>query len=112
MEGKEISDYPENLNIKWKNNKRTFYYKIVKEGIYPREYILCQTKKPNQYPIPHGYIVQTSWNQNICPVQCTINYINDKPMYQVEFGINFSNKVASNKSPSDAATLLCNVSII
>ncbi|GBC53912.2 hypothetical protein GLOIN_2v1789397 [Rhizophagus irregularis DAOM 181602=DAOM 197198] len=85
MEGKEISDYPENLNIKWKNNKRTFYYKIVKEGIYPREYILCQTKKPNQYPIPHGYIVQTSWNQNMCPVQCTIIYINDKPMYQVEF---------------------------
>ncbi|CAG8729254.1 13968_t:CDS:2 [Rhizophagus irregularis] len=85
MEGKEISDYPENLNIKWKNNKRTFYYKIVKEGIYPREYILCQTKKPNQYPIPHGYIVQTSWNQNMCPVQFT-----------------------SNKFPSDAATLLCN----
>ncbi|GET04625.1 hypothetical protein GLOIN_2v1789397 [Rhizophagus clarus] len=73
MEGKEISDYPENLSIKWKDNK-----------------------------------FQTSWNQNICPVQCTINYINDKPIYQVEFGINFSNKVVSNKSPSDAATLLCN----
>ena len=111
MEEKEISDYPEDSNIKWKDNKHIFYYKIMKEGIYPKEHILCQTKKPNSYPIPHGYIVQTTWNQNMCPVQCMINYINSKPMYQVEFGSNFSNKVVSIKSPSDAATLLHNVSI-
>ncbi|GBC34703.2 hypothetical protein GLOIN_2v1477112 [Rhizophagus irregularis DAOM 181602=DAOM 197198] len=78
MNGKEISNYPENSNIVWKNNKRTFYYKVIRAGIYPKD-ILCYIKKPTSYSIPH-----------------------------VKFGNNFSNQVVSSKSPSDATTLFHN----
>ncbi|GET52836.1 uncharacterized protein OCT59_017050 [Rhizophagus irregularis] len=30
MNGKEFSNYPNDLNITWKDNKRTFHYKIMK----------------------------------------------------------------------------------
>lgn len=102
MNGKETSNYPD---IKWKDDKRTFYYKIIKAGTYPQESILCQTQRPYSYPIPHGYIVQTTWKRNTCTVQSSINYIDNKPTYIVEFGNNFSNRVISNKSSSDAVTL-------
>jgi hypothetical protein len=112
MKGKEISNYPENSNITWKNNKHTFYYKIIKAGIYPQESILCQTQKPNSYHIPHGYIIQTTWNRNKCIIKCTINYNNNKPTYIIAFGDNFSNQVVSNKSSSDATTLFHKVSTV
>uniref|UniRef100_U9U9M3 Uncharacterized protein n=1 Tax=Rhizophagus irregularis (strain DAOM 181602 / DAOM 197198 / MUCL 43194) TaxID=747089 RepID=U9U9M3_RHIID len=80
MNGKEISNYPENSNIVWKNNKRTFYYKVIRAGIYPKDILF----------------------------QCSINYVNDKPTYVVKFGNNFSNQVVSSKSPSDATTLFHN----
>ncbi|POG59535.1 hypothetical protein GLOIN_2v1884984, partial [Rhizophagus irregularis DAOM 181602=DAOM 197198] len=107
MNGKEISNYPENSNIVWKDNKCTFYYKVIRAGIYPKD-ILCYTKKPTSYSIPHGYVIQTTWNRNTCTVQCSINYVNDKPTYVVKFGNNFSNQVVSSKSPSDATTLFHN----
>ncbi|CAB4407412.1 unnamed protein product [Rhizophagus irregularis] len=107
MNGKEISNYPENSNIVWKDNKRTFYYKVIRAGIYPKD-ILCYTKKLTSYSIPHDYVIQTTWNQNTCTVQCSINYVNDKPTYVVKFGNNFSNQVVSSKSPSDATTLFHN----
>src|SRR5581483_2910470 len=112
MKEREISSYPENPNITWKNNKHTFHYKIIKAGIYPKEPILCQTQKPDSYPIPHDYIIQTTWNRNKCIVQCSINYINNKPTYIVAFNDNFSDQVVSNKSSSDAATLFHKVSTI
>ena len=112
MKGKEISDYPETPNITWKDDKHTFHYKIIKIGIYPQEPTLCQTQKPYSYPISHDYIIQTTWNRNKCTVQCSINYINDKPTYIVAFNNNFSDQVVSNKSPSDAATLFHKVSIM
>jgi|SRR5581483_8965147 len=102
MNGKETSNYPD---IKWKDNKRSFYYKIIKAGTYPQESILCQTQRPYSYPIPHDYIVQTTWKRNMCTVQCSVNYINNIPTYIVEFGDNFSSQVVSNKSSSDAVTL-------
>src|SRR5205823_11813630 len=74
MYGKETPNYP---NIIWKNDKHTFYYKIIKAGTYPGEHILCQTKRPHSYPIPHGYVIQTTWNRNKCTVQCSINYIDE-----------------------------------
>ncbi|CAG8608902.1 5253_t:CDS:2, partial [Cetraspora pellucida] len=38
-------------------------------------------------------------------VQCSINYIDDKPVYQVAFGNDFCNQVISYKSSSNAAAL-------
>ena len=46
MNGKETSNYP---NIKWKDDKRTFYYKIIKAGTYPQESMLYQTQRPHSY---------------------------------------------------------------
>lgn len=60
MNGKEFSNYPNDLNITWKDNKRTFHYKIMKAGTYPKEHILCKTKKPHSYLIPHNYVIQTT----------------------------------------------------
>src|SRR5207248_10318458 len=103
MNGKEISNYPGNSNITWKDKKHTFHYKIIRIGVYLTEPTLCQTQKPYSYPIPHDYIIQTTWNRNKCTVQCSINYdINDKPTYIVAFNDNFSDQVVSNKSSSDA----------
>lgn len=102
MNGKETPNYPD---IKWKDDKRTFYYKIIKAGIFPHESILCQTQRPYSYSISHSYIVQTTWKQNTCTVRYSINYINNKPTYIVEFRNNFSNRVASDKSFSDAIML-------
>ncbi|RIA91376.1 hypothetical protein C1645_847575 [Glomus cerebriforme] len=53
MNEKEVSNYPKDSNITWKDNKRTFHYKVIKAGIYPQEPILCQTQKPHSYSIPH-----------------------------------------------------------
>jgi hypothetical protein len=108
MNGKEVSNYPKDSNITWKDNKRTFHYNVIKAGIYSQEPILCQTQKPYSYLIPHGYVIQTTWNRT---VQCSINYINDKPTYVIKFGNNFFNQVVSNKSPLDATTLFHKVSI-
>src|SRR5256885_1968787 len=93
-----------------KKNLDKLYCKIIKAGTYPGEHILCQTKRPHSYPIPHGYVIQTTWNQNKCTVQCSINYIDDKPTYIMAFGDNFSNRIVSNKSSSDAVTLFYKVS--
>src|SRR5271168_354419 len=108
MNGKEVSNYPKDSNIIWKDNKRTFHYNIIKADIYPQEPILYQTQKPYSYLIPHGCVIQTTWNRT---VQCSINYINNKPTYVIKFGNNFFNQVVSNKSPSDVTTLFHKVSI-
>jgi len=57
MNGKETSNYP---NIKWKDDKRTFYYKIIKAGTYPQESMLYQTQRLHSYPIPHGLIYSSN----------------------------------------------------
>lgn len=109
----EVANYPEESIIKWKEDKRSFSYNIIKEGTYPQKSILHKTLSPASYPIPHDYIVQTTWGrgQNKCTVQCSINYIDDKPVYYVAFGNNFCKQVISYKSPSNAAFLYHQVSI-
>ncbi|CAG8731534.1 40209_t:CDS:2 [Gigaspora margarita] len=105
--GEEISNYPKEPNIKWKEDKRSFYYNIIKEGTYSQKSILYKMLSPASYPISHDYIVQTTWGRgkNKCTIQCSINYIDYKPVYQVVFGINFCEQVISYKSPSNAALL-------
>jgi len=110
---KEISNYPKDPNIKWEENRRSFFYNIIKEGFYPKKPILQRTLAPASHPIPNDYIVQTTWGRstNKCTVQCSIIYTDNKPVYQVAFGNNFSEQVVSYKSPSNAAVLLHKVSI-
>lgn len=102
-----IEDYPASPKIIYKNPKRTFRYTILEEGIVPPKAILCQTKRKN-YKIPTGYLVETSWGYRT--IRCRINYINDKPIYSIRFGPEFSQVVISHTSSSDAATKFNNVS--
>ncbi|CAG8798864.1 40399_t:CDS:2 [Gigaspora margarita] len=104
---KRISDYPKESIIKWKEDKHSFYYNIIKEEIYPKKPILYTTQSPASYPILHDYIVQTTWRRrkNKYTVQCSINYVNNKPVYQIAFGNNFCKQVISYKTFSNAAFL-------
>jgi len=42
-------------------------------------------------------------------VKCSINYINNKPVFHVYFSQNFENQVESDKTATNATTLLHNV---
>ncbi|CAI2194264.1 1152_t:CDS:2, partial [Funneliformis geosporum] len=77
-------------------------------GFYPKKPILQQTLVPTLYPIPNDYIVQTTWrrSKNKHTVQCSIVYVNNKPIYQIAFDNNFSKQVISYKSSSNATILL------
>ena len=55
---KEESNYPKSPFIRLFDNKKSFYYEIIKEGTYPSADQLCYTRNP-KHPIPHGYIVKT-----------------------------------------------------
>ena len=67
------------------------------------KYTLC-----HHYKIPDNYEIKTTWGKKA--VKCSINYINNEPVFHVYFGQNFKNHVESNKTVSHAATLLHKVS--
>ncbi|CAB4492880.1 uncharacterized protein OCT59_011589 [Rhizophagus irregularis] len=85
----EDSTYPTSRFIKLYDKKRTFYYKIIKEGIYPLTNQLHYTRNP-KHPIPHNYIVETQYGKANHIVKCSINYVEGKPLFKVNFGENFA----------------------
>ncbi|CAG8756780.1 42220_t:CDS:2 [Gigaspora margarita] len=101
--GEEDSSYPVDRTIKWKSSRRSFQYYIVKEGTYPCESYLAYTKKPNSYPIPDDYVVETTYGKDEKTVTCSISYHNEKPRYKIEFGVFGEERVYSDSSPSAAA---------
>jgi hypothetical protein len=103
----EITNYPLESNILYKEEKHNFQYTILREGVYPSEPHLKYTSSRN-YKIPDNYEVKTIWGKKT--VKCSINYINNKPVFRVYFGQNFENQVESDKTATNAATLLHNVS--
>ncbi|GES96184.1 hypothetical protein GLOIN_2v1521868 [Rhizophagus clarus] len=84
------------------DNKRTFFYEIIKEGTYPLTEQLYYTRYP-KHPIPHNYIVRTQYGKAKHIVECSIEYVEKKPLYKVYFGINFAREVQSWESTTDAA---------
>ncbi|CAG8701846.1 7235_t:CDS:1, partial [Cetraspora pellucida] len=100
----ETDTYPQNLIIKAQTKTYSFSYEIIQEGYYPLLPILAYTFLPNKYKIPDKYIVKTIFgkrsNQQI--IKCSINYINNKPLYHIEFEDQI---VESKKSASEAANL-------
>ncbi|RIB29633.1 hypothetical protein C2G38_2154893 [Gigaspora rosea] len=92
--------------LQWDTQTKTysFSYEIIQEGYYPLSPILAYTFPPNKYKIPDKYIVKTTFgkrsNQQI--IKCSINYINNKPLYHIEFEDQI---VESKKSASEAANL-------
>ncbi len=103
----EITKYPQESNILYKEKNQNFQYTILQEGMYPSEPHLKYTLS-NHYKIPDNYKVKTTWGKKT--VKCSINYINNKPVFRVYFGQNFESHVESDKTATNAATLLHNVS--
>ncbi|RIB09191.1 hypothetical protein C2G38_2209534 [Gigaspora rosea] len=99
----EFSNFPADYTIKYKTSKRSYKYYIVKAGIYPPESELAYTLKPNQYPIPDKYIVETTYGKNEQTVICYINYIAKRPHYKIIFGLEKEDFVCSILSPTAAA---------
>ena len=87
----EESTYPKSSFIKLFDNKRTFFYEIIKGGIYPLTEQLYYTRYP-KHPIPHNYIVRTQYGK-AKHIECSIEYVEKKPLYKVYFGINFAREV-------------------
>ncbi|CAG8498338.1 18089_t:CDS:2 [Racocetra fulgida] len=100
----ETDTFPQNPIIKAQTKTNSFSYEIIQEGYYPLSPILVYTFPPNKYKIPDKYIVKTIFgkrsNQQI--IKCSINYINNKPLYHIEFE---DQVVESKKSTSEAANL-------
>ncbi|RIB24688.1 hypothetical protein C2G38_2167955 [Gigaspora rosea] len=96
--------YPQNPIIKAQTKTYSFSYEIIQEGYYPLSPILVYTFPSNKYKIPDKYIVKTTFgkrsNQQI--IKCSINYINNKPLYRIKFEDQI---VESKKSASEAANL-------
>ncbi|CAG8607163.1 4814_t:CDS:1, partial [Funneliformis mosseae] len=82
--GEEVSNFLMNRTITWKSQTRSFQYYIIEEGFYPP--YLAYTRMPNHYPIPDNYIVETTYGKNMKTVTCSINYYNEKPLYEIKFG--------------------------
>ncbi|GET61508.1 hypothetical protein GLOIN_2v1474533 [Rhizophagus irregularis DAOM 181602=DAOM 197198] len=98
---KEESNYPKSPFIKLFDEKKSFNYKIIKEGTYPPAEQLCYTQNP-KHPIPHGYIVETQHTKKHI-VECSIEYVEVKPLFRIRFGTNFSREVYSLETSTDAA---------
>jgi len=75
---------------------------------------LAYSQGKNKYKIPDSYCVETTWGRgnNRQTVECSINYIRDQPLFRVMYGLNFSEEVCSNTSPTAAANAVIRVSII
>ncbi|RIB27053.1 hypothetical protein C2G38_2261358 [Gigaspora rosea] len=105
--GCEESNYPEDPNIVLKDDSQIFKYYIIKEGVYPPKHKLKYTRRPAKHSIPHNYIVQIMYSKKNYIVECSIYYVDDKPLYQIYFGKDLEKSVKSDQSPSHAAHLYC-----
>jgi len=108
----ELHNYPFDSVIKYKESGRSFSYDIVEEGYYPHSTMLQFTNNSNKYKIPDGYIVNTTWGRvDKCQtVQCSINYVENKPIFKVAFGQEFEHNVISRKTPTHVGNLYLKVS--
>ncbi|UZO27491.1 uncharacterized protein OCT59_019684 [Rhizophagus irregularis] len=81
---KEITEYPKTDVILYTDGRRSYHYRVKKED---------------------SYCVETTWGRgnNKQTVECSINYIREKPFFRVMYGSNFSEDVCSNTSPTAAA---------
>ncbi|GET03910.1 hypothetical protein GLOIN_2v1521868 [Rhizophagus clarus] len=98
----EESTYPKSSFIKLFDNKRTFFYEIIKEGTYSLTEQLYYIRY-SKHLIPHNYIVRTQYGKAKHIVECSIEYVEKKPLYKVYFRINFAREVRSWESTTDAA---------
>jgi hypothetical protein len=111
MKGDEISTYPLDRHIIFKTTRQTWDYNIIEEGVYPPIHKLVYTKKPESFPIPNKYIVKTMHGKKKDQAECSIDYIDGRPLYNIQFGENMKYNVCSTSSPTGAATKYIKVNI-
>ncbi|CAG8606084.1 11791_t:CDS:2, partial [Racocetra fulgida] len=104
---KEESNYPKSPEIILKDEYQTIKYLIIKEGVYPPKHKLKYTQRPAKHPIPHNYVVRTTYSKKKYVVECSIDYIDNKPLYQIHFEKYLDKFVESDQSTSHAAQLYC-----
>jgi hypothetical protein len=111
---REISDYPKTDSILYTDGKRSYYYTVRQEGLYPQPPVLTYAQGKNKYKIPDNYCVETTWGRKNKKrtVKCFINYIKEKPLFKIMYGINFSEVVQSNTSSTTVANAVLKVSIV
>ena len=56
----ETHSYPDKPQIIYKEEKRTFYYTVLREGFYPNKKLLKFTRKSSSFPLPDNYVVVTT----------------------------------------------------
>lgn len=110
---KEITEYPRTNSILYTDGKRSYHYEVEQEGIYPKPPNLVYTQGRIKYKIPDFYCVKTTWGRgkNKRTVKCSINYIDNKPLFQIMYGINFLEEIYSNASSTSAANAVLRVSV-
>jgi len=109
---KEITEYPKTNKILYTDGRRSYYYTVIQEGLYLQPPVLAYTQGKNKYKIPNNYCVETTWGrkENKKTVKCLINYIEDKPLFKIMYGINFLEEVQSNISLTTVANAALKVS--
>ncbi|RGB29802.1 hypothetical protein C1646_766157 [Rhizophagus diaphanus] len=102
---KKITEYPNTNIILYTNGRRSYHYTVKKKGLYSQPSVLTYTQGKNKYKIPDYYCVETTWGRenNKKTVKCSINYIEDKPLFKIMYGTNFSEVVQSNISSTTVA---------
>lgn len=88
-----------------KTKSYTFWYSIQNKGVFPKSG-LKYTRAPKQYAIPDNFSIITTWGKspNLNTIKGHIKYIDNRPVYYVNYGPNFELEIISNHSSSDAAT--------
>ncbi|CAG8788835.1 12853_t:CDS:2, partial [Racocetra fulgida] len=78
-----MSKTNDSSTIVTKTSSNIFIYDIIQEEIYPNKDILAYTSKPNQYRIPHNYIVKTIFKNNQLKktITCSIHALNAANLY-------------------------------
>ncbi|CAG8571607.1 2558_t:CDS:2, partial [Dentiscutata heterogama] len=67
---------------------------------------LKYTRAPKHYAIPDNFSIITTWGKspNLNTIKGHIKYIDNHPVYYINYGPNFELEIISNHSSSDAAT--------
>ena len=98
---KEESNYPKSSFIRLFDNKKSFYYEIIKEETYPFTKQLYYIRNL-KYPILHDYIVKIQHAKKHI-VEYSIEYIKVKLLFKIRFEVNFIQEIYSSETSIDAA---------
>ncbi|CAG8783536.1 39197_t:CDS:2 [Gigaspora margarita] len=91
--------------IIYKTKSYTFWYTIHDKGVFPKSN-LKYTRVSKHYAIPDNFSIITTWGKssNLNTIKDHIKYIDNHPVYYINYRPNFELEIISNHSSSDTAT--------